>query len=352
MKFTSLLLLGFLASCQNKKILPENLMPFLERGGSSFLIWKSIPEAETRIENPKQVIELHFNENISKETCRKAVRFSEPIPFSLQSHDRTLVWSPEKEISDGAHQLTVTTICENAEGKNLSKEYILPISVSAPPKPKPIPPEPVVPPPPPPVPPPPTPPIPEPIIPLRILAIGVSSQNCGGKYPEKGSSTGGDWLANSCYWDESLKILGSNKYRFRGGDSGLGAFGSTEGCADITTDNFVLQFSESVSVQEIWEKVKLEKINPPSTIVRLARVLPAFCEGSSETLCKQFTLIFAEQEATCNGSLFGRLQDLNLGETRFSGEGESLYRITIPRSLQSELKRSLKEDFKFLVEGR
>ena len=147
-------------------------------------------------------------------------------------------------------------------------------------------------------------------------------------------------------------FLGSSKYQFRGGDSGLGSFGSTEACADITTDNFVIQFSEAVSVNEIWEKVRLEKVNPPSTIVRLAKVIPAFCQDLGETICKQYTVIFAEQEATCNGTLFGRLQDLNLGETKFSSQGQSLYRISVVKSILSETKRNLKEDFKILIEGR
>ncbi len=354
----SIFLLITCIGCNHKQVLPENVLPFLERSGNNFQVWKSIPDPETRTENPKPIVELHFNEVISKEVCRKAVRFSDSTSFSLQTQDRSLVWIPEREIPNGAHQLLVSTACENAEGKNLIKDFVLPITIEAPPKPvikpeTPIPPPPPNPPQPPTPPtPPPVPPQPEPPIPLRVIALGVSSQICGTRYPDKGSANGGNWTATSCYWDESLPILNSSRYQFRGGDSGLGSFGSTDACADVTTDNFVIQFSESVAINEIWEKVRLEKVNPPSTIVRLARVIPAFCQDSGETLCKQYTVVFAEQEATCNGSLFGRLQDLNLSETRFSSQGQSLYRISIVKSIQSDAKRNLKEDFKILIEGR
>ncbi|MDX1958571.1 MAG: Ig-like domain-containing protein [Leptospiraceae bacterium] len=185
----------------------------------------------------------------------------------------------------------------------------------------------------------------------EVLAFGVESQACAGT----GSIIGGDWNLPSCYWDNSLPILGPSSYQFRAGDDGTGATGISNACLDVTSDNFVILFNRFMNIGSVLNSVSIERLSPPFTTIRLSSYSNSDCDTNYPYGCKKFILRYSEQEASCNGILFGNALtngDFNLSRTDNMPSGIPIYTLRVNTSARDALGQSLKSEFNFSMEGK
>ncbi|MDF3821462.1 Ig-like domain-containing protein [Leptospira sp. 96542] len=185
-----------------------------------------------------------------------------------------------------------------------------------------------------------------------VQAVGVASQSCSDSFPGVGSATGGNWLLGQCYWDSSLPMLNASSYTYRAGDDGT--VGNST-CADVNTDNFKLIFSKYMDTNSTLNAVRLRRISPPSTIVQLSSWIWKDCQATFPFGCRVLELSFAEQEASCNGSLFGNAGtsgDFNLMRTDNSPIGYPYYLISVDTFAKDTLGVQLQSTFNFTVEGK
>ncbi|TGK45442.1 Ig-like domain-containing protein [Leptospira bouyouniensis] len=181
-----------------------------------------------------------------------------------------------------------------------------------------------------------------------VQSIGVVSQGCSNSFPGTGSVTGGNWLLPQCFWDNSLPILGPTSYQFRAGDDGSGA----TSCADVNTDNFKLVFSKYMDLNTTLNAVRLRRVSPPSTIIQLSSWIWKDCQATFPFGCRVLELSFSEQEASCNGLLFGSSGDFNLMRSDNTPAGFPFYMITVDTSAKDTLGASLQSNFNFTMEAK
>lgn len=184
-----------------------------------------------------------------------------------------------------------------------------------------------------------------------VQSIGVVSQGCSNSFPGTGSVTGGNWLLPQCFWDNSLPMLGPTSYYFRAGDDGSGA----ASCADVNTDNFKIIFSKYMDLNTTLNAVRLRRISPPSTIVQLSAWVWRDCQATFPFGCRVLELSFAEQEASCNGLLFGNATtfgDFNLMDSSGAPAGFPFYMITVDTSAKDTMGASLQSNFNFTMEAK
>jgi len=317
-----LLLLLILLSCKKEEF-DSNLLSLLKNSSSPFRIWKTSPERDLVLGTRRPLVEFHFSEPIQDSICRRSLRFSGKGEYRVESDSQVIRWVSQSDLEPGTHQLFLDAQCESKEGKNLRENFQWSFTIPEPLKPVP---EPI--------------PIPDPIPTPKAIAFGVQSDGCLGEITS----------ASNCFWIKDEVRKKSSEYLFKGGDQGLGSFGSTLDCNDSTTDNFSITFDMGIPIGEIWEKTRLDRLGLPSSTIRLANVIPYFCNSESMTICRQFVLVFAEQEASCNGTAFGRSGDFNL--STFYATSPILYRLTILKDLKSEKNTILTEDWKFWMEGK
>ncbi len=171
-----------------------------------------------------------------------------------------------------------------------------------------------------------------------VYAFGVESQpGCPTTLAgATGSAAGGNWLlAASCYWSILVPMLTPSSYQFTGGDNGTGLSGSTNACADQTTDNFRIIFNTYMDTNATQAAVSLKRLSPPLTSIALASSVWTDCQLVSPYGCRVLTLSYAEQEASCNGNLFGNIStggDFNLLKTTPAVANYPLYQITVSSS--------------------
>ncbi|MCW7506147.1 Ig-like domain-containing protein [Leptospira paudalimensis] len=192
-----------------------------------------------------------------------------------------------------------------------------------------------------------------------VQAIGVESQTCPATYPGVGNATGGDWLLGSCYWDSSLPVLSPTSYRFRGGDSGTGTgpnLSNSASCLDVNTDNFRLIFSNYMDLNATINAVKLRRQSPPSTFVQLSTWSWSDCQAVYPFGCRVLTVVFAELEASCNGtSSFGNVStsgDFNLLQSNTNPAGFPFYMLTVDTSAKDVNGIPIKSTFNFSMEAK
>ncbi|TGK77519.1 hypothetical protein EHQ24_19125 [Leptospira noumeaensis] len=188
-----------------------------------------------------------------------------------------------------------------------------------------------------------------------VQSIGVVSQGCSNTFPGTGSVTGGNWLMPQCFWDNSLPMLGPTSYYFRSGDDGNGDFNIPDACADVNTDNFKLIFSKYMDTNTTLNAVRLRRMSPPSTIVQLSSWVWRDCQATFPFGCRVLELAFAEQEASCNDSLFGNALtsgDFNLMRSDNAPAGFPFYMITVDTSAKDTMGASLQSNFNFTMEAK
>ncbi|EIE02756.1 hypothetical protein LEP1GSC185_1387 [Leptospira licerasiae serovar Varillal str. VAR 010] len=188
-----------------------------------------------------------------------------------------------------------------------------------------------------------------------VQAVGLESQGCSTTYPGSGSASGGDWTLGSCFWDNSLPLLSSGSYRFRGGDDGSGAIGSSNACADVNTDNFRIIFNNYMNTGNTVNAVRMQRVSPPSSNIRTATYLWSDCQSAFPFGCKVLTITFAEQESSCNGTLFGDSStggDFNLDRTDNAPANFPFYQLIVDTSAQDVNGKNLSSQFIFGVEGK
>ncbi|RHX84741.1 hypothetical protein DLM75_22265 [Leptospira stimsonii] len=188
-----------------------------------------------------------------------------------------------------------------------------------------------------------------------VQAIGLASQGCANALPGVGAVLGGDWTLGSCFWDSSLALLGAGSYRFRGGDDGTGLVGSPNACADVNTDNFRIIFSNYMQTAVTASAVRIQRVSPPLTNARIATYVWSDCQAVFPFGCRALTVSFSEQEASCNGTLFGDAStggDFNLLRTSTAPVGFPLYNLIVDTTAKDVNGASLQSQFIFGVEGK
>ncbi|MCZ8344321.1 MAG: Ig-like protein [Leptospira sp.] len=188
-----------------------------------------------------------------------------------------------------------------------------------------------------------------------VLAVGVESQQCGLNQTILGGSSGANWNSLHCFWDSGKSTLPPQYYRFRGGDDGTGSQGSNFGCDDITTDNFKLIFSEFMDLGSVITSVRLSRISPPSTAIRLASWKWEHCQSEYPFGCRELTLLYSESEASCNGLLFGNSNtggDFNLMKSNNAPDFFPFYELRVDTSAKSANGRNLPLPFVFIMEAK
>ncbi|MCR1795523.1 Ig-like domain-containing protein [Leptospira sp. id769339] len=192
--------------------------------------------------------------------------------------------------------------------------------------------------------------------PPTVQAIGVESQGCASSFPGVGSATGGDWTLGSCYWDSSLAVLSASSYYFRGGDDGSGASASTAACSDVATDNFKIIFSNYMNPTTTASAVRLQRLSPPLTTVRMATYSWSDCQGVYPYGCRVLITSFSELEASCNGSLaFGNAAtggDFNLLRTDNAPADFPFYQLFVDTTAIDVNGVNLRNQFQFVMEGK
>ncbi|TGL38891.1 Ig-like domain-containing protein [Leptospira perdikensis] len=184
-----------------------------------------------------------------------------------------------------------------------------------------------------------------------VQSVGVVSQGCSNSFPGTGSATGGNWLLPQCFWDNSLPILGPTSYYFRSGDTGSGL----SSCADVNTDNFKIIFSKYMDMNTTLNAIRLRRMSPPSTIVQLSSWVWRDCQATFPFGCRVLELAFAEQEASCNGPVFGNAStsgDFNLLRSDDTPSGFPFYMITVDTSAKDTMGASLQSTFNFTMEAK
>ncbi|MCE9499356.1 MAG: Ig-like domain-containing protein, partial [Leptospira sp.] len=189
----------------------------------------------------------------------------------------------------------------------------------------------------------------------HVQSIGVASQGCPLALPGVGSAAGGNWLIGSCWWDDTLSILSTGNYTFRSGDTGTGVAGSTNDCADINTDNFRIIFSDYMNVTNTINAITLRRSSPPTTTVQLSSWQWNDCQAVFPFGCRVVDLVYAEQEASCNGALFGDATtggDFNLLRTNNAPANFPYYLLQVDTTALDSNGRPLAPQFNFTFEGK
>jgi len=100
--------------------------------------------------------------------------------------------------------------------------------------------------------------------------------------------------------------------------------------------------------------VSLKRLSNPSTIA-LATWSWADCNPSNSTYCLALTLVYAEEEAGCNGALFGTAAtggDFNLQATVGSPAGFPRYQIQVDTTAADQNGFKPSSTFIFTMEGK
>ncbi|EQA37255.1 Ig-like protein [Leptospira inadai serovar Lyme str. 10] len=151
----------------------------------------------------------------------------------------------------------------------------------------------------------------------HVQSIGVASQpGCATTLPGTGNAAGGSWTIGSCWWDDTISVLSPSSYQFRGGDDGTG---TSTACADRTTDNFRLIFSNYMEPGSTLNAISLSRISPPLTTLRLSTWKWQDCQAVAPFGCRVLDLVYSEMEATCGTTTaFGTNGDFNLTNVSLS----------------------------------
>ncbi|TGK41260.1 Ig-like domain-containing protein [Leptospira andrefontaineae] len=189
-----------------------------------------------------------------------------------------------------------------------------------------------------------------------VQAVGVESQGCSASFPGVGSAAGGDWTLGSCFWDSSLAVLSASSYKFRGGDDGSGASATTAACSDVTTDNFKIIFSNYMNPTTTASAVRLQRLSPPLTTVKMASYAWSDCQAAYPYGCRVLITSFSELEASCNGALaFGNSStggDFNLSRTDNAPANFPFYQLFVDTTAIDVNGVNLKNQFQFVMEGK
>ncbi|HNM05740.1 MAG TPA: hypothetical protein PKK05_22685, partial [Leptospiraceae bacterium] len=106
---------------------------------------------------------------------------------------------------------------------------------------------------------------------------------------------------------------------------------------------------------QVMNYVRLDRVSPPFTTIRLASWEWTDCQASYPFGCRVLTLIYSEQEASCNGALFGNGTtggDFNLMRTDNMPAGVPVYTLTVGSGARDANGISIGTDFRFSMEGK
>ena len=189
-----------------------------------------------------------------------------------------------------------------------------------------------------------------------VQAVGVVTQGCATTLPGTGNAAGGNWLSGTCFWDNTLSVLGPSSYQFRAGDAGTGALNTSPSCPDVNTDNFRLIFSNYMDLNSTINAIRLRRLSPPSTVIQLASWTWGDCQAVFPFGCRVVDLVFAELESSCNGTLaFGNastLGDFNLIRSDNAPAGYPYYMISVDTTAKDVNNVSFPSTFNFSMEAK
>lgn len=273
-----------------------------------------------------QSIAILFNKEIDPSKCMGAFSIIPSITGAKQAFGSAFSFDPDDDLVDGSYTFTLSKSCEDKDNRDLRSEFTATFSVGPDASP-------------------------------AVQAVGLESQSCSSSFPGMGSYTGGDHTLGSCWWDTSLPRLSPTYYEFRGGDSGGGSSGSTDDCADISTDNFRMIFTQYMDTGVTIDAIRLLKQSPPSSTIKLANYIWSDCQAIYPFGCRVVTLSFAELAASCNDiGAFGTLAtdgDFNLACTNCPNavSGFPIYTLEVDTTAISTAGANMDETFIFGMEG-
>ncbi|MCG9873750.1 MAG: Ig-like domain-containing protein [Leptospiraceae bacterium] len=274
-------------------------------------------------------IEINFSHPMDTPITQSAITFSPSITgsFVWSNANQTVTFNPDQKFTFGQrYTLNISTIARTIDNINLqilnSFGFVAGGLLSAAPV---------------------------------IQAVGVASQGCANTLPGVGNAAGGDWTSGNCFWDNSLPILSPSNYRFRAGDVGNGSSGSNLSCLDVNTDNFRLIFSNYMDLNSTINAVRLRRTSPPTTTIQLASWNWEDCQAVAPFGCRVLNLTYAEQESSCNGSLFGNALtggDFNLLRSDNTPAGFPYYNLSVDTSARDVNNIPLTGTFNFTMEAK
>ncbi len=333
-------LILFHCSKMETNLTKENLFPLLKERKEFKVTFSSPKNAEEGISDLSS-IKINFSSTPKFESCFKAFSIIPFVRGKFKEYPLGMEFIPETTWDSLTYSITISKNCEDLEGNDLLDVFSFFFTGNRVLIPNGAPTSELT---------------PEKIIKNPVVqAIGLESQGCSSTYPGTGSLTGGDWNLDKCFWDNSLPVLQSVKYLFRGGDSGGGSVGSSISCADNKTDNFKIIFSEYMNLSTV-QSFRLKRNSPPASNILLSSWEWLDCNASSPYGCRVLLLRFSEMEASCNGSLFGNsstLGDFNLQRTDNAPIGYPTYTLSMDANLTlSSEKKKVESDFYFSMEGK
>ncbi|PJE00744.1 MAG: hypothetical protein CK427_13055 [Leptospira sp.] len=274
-------------------------------------------------------IEINFSHTMDTPITQAAITFSPNLTgsFTWSNANQTVTFSPDQRLIFGTrYTVNISTIARTIDNINLpivnSFGFVAGGLLSAAP---------------------------------AIQAVGVASQGCANTFPGIGNAAGGDWTSGNCFWDNSLSILSPSNYRFRAGDIGNGSTGSNLSCLDVNTDNFRLIFSNYMDLNSTINAVRLRRTSPPTTTVQLSSWSWTDCQAVAPFGCRVLNVTYAEQESSCNGSLFGNALtggDFNLLRSDNTPAGFPYYNLSVDTSARDVNNIPINSTFNFTMEAK
>lgn len=276
---------------------------------------------------PSASVSILFNKAMNSQRCSGAFSISPSATGATVVAGNALLFTPGQNLATGTYNVTLSTSCEDLEGRDLEAAYSGSFVVGSPGNFAP-----------------------------RVVAVGLASQGGCTGLGSSGSGVGGDWTLPVCWWEESLAMLPPSSYTFRGGDTGTGALGLPNDCADVTTDNFRLIFNNYMNPGVTANATTLRRLSGPATTIRAASYSWSDCQAVSPFGCRALTVSFSELEASCNGAAaFGTIAtggDFNLGLTVGSPAGFPLYMIQVDTTALDSAGKPPSFQFNFTMEGK
>ena len=315
-------IIASLASCKKVEDKMGLLAPVFNDGNQPKVI-SSVPAPGSVGLASSQNVAIFFNKTVDSQKCTKAFSIAPNVSGVTQVFGSVLNFAPGQTMATGTYNATLTTVCEDLEGRDLESQYNISFAVGA--------------------------------LSLSptVVAVGLESQSGCTSGASVGSATGGNWTMSSCWWDQSLPILNPSSYQFRGGDTGTGAVGLPNDCADVNTDNFRLIFNNYMNPTPTVNAVSLTRISPPATSIKIASYSWSDCQGVAPYGCRVLTVAFAEDLASCEGQFaFGNtFGDFNLAASAGGPANFPYYILSVDMTARDATGRTPISAFNFAVEG-
>lgn len=326
MRYAALLIPLLLFACAKAEDKLGALAPYFGDDLSPRVVAASPFPGQTGVVT-NSTVGLVFNRAMEPQRCAAAFSISPSVVGATVVVGNALVFTPGNNLPTGTYSVTLSTNCEDLEGRDLETSYSGSFVVGTPGNFSP-----------------------------RVIAVGLESQaNCNTS-SATGSASGGDWTIGNCWWSEGLLMLSPGQYTFRAGDTGGGGLGIPADCPDVNTDNFRVIFNNYMNTGVTANATTLRRLSGPLTSIRLASHSWSDCQSVAPYGCKVLTAVFSEDLASCNTTTaFGTVAtsgDFNLALSAGSPAGYPQYMLQVDTTALDANGKAPVAQFSFSVEGK